>query len=199
MKKESKPRGRPKSFDEAKALDVAVELFWSHGYEGTSVSDLVKAMGVTPPSLYAAFGSKKELYFRALDKYAETDGFLLVEGFLAENDLKQAFARMMQDCAHLMVKDRDHGGCMISVGLVSCSASNADISENLTQRRQSTAGVFLTRLESQKEQLPTGTNLRGLANYFAMAFMGMSVQARDGLSETEMREIADRIMDAWPQ
>ena len=66
-----KPRGRPRTFDRETALDAAVDIFWRHGYEGASIADLTAAMGVTPPTLYAAFGSKEDLYRQALARYLE--------------------------------------------------------------------------------------------------------------------------------
>ena len=62
-------RGRPRAFDMDKALDAALDLFWRKGYEGTSIADLTKAMGINPPSLYAAFGGKETLFHQALDRY----------------------------------------------------------------------------------------------------------------------------------
>src|SRR5437762_10140690 len=65
----SRPRGRPRSFDVGKAVERALDVFWRKGYEGASLSDLTRAMGITRPSLYAAFGNKAELYRKVLDRY----------------------------------------------------------------------------------------------------------------------------------
>ena len=77
------PRGRPREFDVEKALDRALEVFWRKGYEGASLPDLTRAMGINRPSLYAAFGSKEGLFRRALDRYAEGPAGY-VAGALAE-------------------------------------------------------------------------------------------------------------------
>src|SRR3989449_11576985 len=67
--KPAKPRGRPREFDHDAALERAIDVFWRHGYEATSVSDLTSAMGINPPSLYAAFGDKEQLFLEAVERY----------------------------------------------------------------------------------------------------------------------------------
>jgi AcrR family transcriptional regulator len=74
--KSSGPMGRPRSFDAGRALDRALQVFWRKGYEGTSLSDLTEAVGVNRPSLYAAFGDKKALFRKALDRYVTGPGGL---------------------------------------------------------------------------------------------------------------------------
>ena len=66
--------GRPREFDLDRALDQALEVFWRNGYEGSSIAELTEAMGINPPSLYAAFGNKEGLFRRALDRYTEQHG-----------------------------------------------------------------------------------------------------------------------------
>ena len=73
MNEPGRKRGRPRVLDREAGLEVAARLFWEHGYEGTSIADLTRAMGVTPPSLYAIFGSKEQLYQQALDHSIERD------------------------------------------------------------------------------------------------------------------------------
>src|SRR5712692_5869572 len=69
--KPAMPRGRPREFDREAALERAIDVFWRHGYEATSVSDLTAAMGVNPPSLYAAFGDKEKLFLEAVERYQQ--------------------------------------------------------------------------------------------------------------------------------
>src|SRR5256885_11333451 len=69
-----KPRGRPREFDREAALEQAIDVFWRHGYEATSVSDLTAAMGINPPSLYAAFGDKEKLFLEAVERYQQQIG-----------------------------------------------------------------------------------------------------------------------------
>ena len=63
--------GRPRAFDMDQALDQALHVFWEKGYAGTSITDLTEAMGINPPSLYAAFGNKEKLFKKALDRYED--------------------------------------------------------------------------------------------------------------------------------
>ena len=76
----AKPRGRPRSFDERDALEKATQVFWSKGYDGVTIDDLVAGMGVGRPSLYAVFGDKRTLFLRVLRAYAETEGRSRCEG-----------------------------------------------------------------------------------------------------------------------
>ena len=79
IQKYARPRGRPRSFDEGAALDKAIQVFWSKGYDGVTVDDLVAGMGVGRPSLYSVFGDKRTLFLRALKAYAERKGALTAE------------------------------------------------------------------------------------------------------------------------
>jgi AcrR family transcriptional regulator len=198
MKKESRPRGRPRSFDESDVLDAATCLFWERGYEGTSIKDLIDAMGMTPPSVYAAFGSKEALYGRVLDRYAETFGQTLLRELDAEPDLKRAISALVQDWARLLTGDGHPKGCMISLGMPTCSPDQAGIAQGVANRRAATRRLFLDRLEADRDQLPAGTDLTALANYMAMVIAGMSVLARDGMTTAEVLAVADVAMAAWP-
>lgn len=199
MKKDPKPRGRPRSFEEADVLDVAKDLFWQRGYEATSIKDLTEAMGMTPPSLYAAFGSKEALYHRVLDRYVETFGHQLLEGLFEEPDLKKAVSRIVHIWAQVLTSGAHPKGCMISLGMTNHAPEHTCVAQELAVRRANTTRLILDRLESSKDQLPDRTYLPGLANYIAMAILGMSVQARDGMSTQDMLRVADQVMAAWPE
>lgn len=199
MKKESRPRGRPRSFDETAVLDAATRLFWEHGYEGTSIKDLIDAMGMTPPSVYAAFGSKEALYERVLDRYAETFGRTLLGDLLTEPDLKRAITGLFQDWARLLSGETHPKGCMISLGLPAHSPDQAAIARSLANRRTATRNLFLDRLEAGRDQLPAGTDLTALANYLATIIAGMSMLARDGVTTADLLAVADVAVAVWPE
>lgn len=199
MKKDARPRGRPRTFDEADVLDIAKGLFWQRGYEATSIKDLTEAMGMTPPSLYAAFGSKEALYGRVLDRYVETFGHRLLEVLFEEPDLRRALSALVQDWARLLTGGSHPKGCMISLGMPTHSPDQASIAQGVANRRAATRMLFLDRLEAGKDQLPAGTDLTALANYLAMVIAGMSMLARDGLDTAALLAVADRVVAAWPQ
>lgn len=198
MKSSTKPRGRPRKFNEEEILDIARDLFWRQGYEGTSLKDLTAAMGITPPSLYAAFGSKEGLYARALDRYVQTHGAGLLAGMDAEPDVKLAFARLMQNCVVLFGSTDVTPGCMISTGVIRCAPENDRVAQDLVARRRAMTDLLHQRLLADRDQLSDGTDLEALAHYFAMAIQGLSVQARDGLTQPQLARLAERIMAAWP-
>jgi AcrR family transcriptional regulator len=198
MVKEIRPRGRPRTFDEAAVLDAATCLFWERGYEGTSIKDLIDAMGMSPPSVYAAFGSKEALYDRVLDRYAQTFGQMLLRELQAEPDLKRTISALVQDWARLLTGGSHPKGCMISLGMPTHSPDQASIAQSVANRRAATRQLFLLRLEAGRDQLPAGTDLTALANYLAMVIAGMSMLARDGLDTAALLAVADRVMRAWP-
>src|SRR3954467_15482771 len=92
----TKPRGRPRSFDEMEALEKATEVFWSKGYDGVTIDDLVDGMGVGRPSLYAVFGDKRTLFVRALRAYAEHKGALAAKALLSPRSLRESIAGLLR-------------------------------------------------------------------------------------------------------
>ncbi len=199
MKKESRPRGRPRAFDEAEVLDAATRLFWERSYEGTSIKDLTEVMGLTPPSVYAAFGSKEALYDRVLDRYAETFGWSLLRELDGSPNLKRAITALMQDWARLLTGERHPKGCMISLGMPAHAPDQAGIAQGVANRRAATRRLFLDRLEVDRDQLPQGTDLTALANYLATVIAGLSMLARDGLTTAELLAVADVAVATWPE
>ena len=94
-----KPRGRPREFDREAALERAIDVFWRHGYEATSMSDLTAAMGINPPSLYAAFGDKEKLFLEAVERYQQQRRRSVTKVFDEAPTAKEAVHRVLQDAA----------------------------------------------------------------------------------------------------
>src|SRR5437867_3206401 len=105
------PRGRPRGFAVDKALDRALRVFWQHGYEGTSLSDLTKAMGINRPSLYAAFGDKEALFRKVLDRYADGPAAYAREA-LNEPTARAVVERLLRGAADLQTNRRNPRGCL---------------------------------------------------------------------------------------
>ncbi len=193
-------RGRPRGFDRDTALEQATSLFWQHGFEGTSIADLTSAMGISPPSLYAAFGDKRTLFHEVVERYGGTYGAFMDKALTEESDPRRGFARMLDEAA-LAYTDPSHpAGCLVITAATNYSQQTADVERDLRERRRANVQSFETRLEDARSRGSLGqdTDTRALAVYFAAVVQGMSQQARDGATAQELRRVAELAMTVWP-
>ena len=192
-------RGRPRTFDRAQALRSAMGVFWEHGYEGATLADLTAAMGINAPSLYAAFGSKEELFREAVVLYDETDGSAmsssLREGSTAREAIELALRRNVQCYAGLKTPN----GCMIVLAATSRSPKNNAVSEYLATWRRHTVSELRKRLDRgvTAGELPPGTATDAMAAFYGTVLHGLSIEARDGVSPAVLDGIVDSAMVAW--
>ncbi|MFJ6632679.1 TetR/AcrR family transcriptional regulator [Streptomyces sp. NPDC091376] len=191
--------GRPRAFDVDEALERALELFWRHGYEGTGVADLAKAMGINPPSLYSAFGNKQELFAKVLDRYAEGPAGYIREA-LAQPTARMVVERLLRGAAEATTRPDCPPGCLtVQGGLASSSGAEAARDE-LTRRR--TAGEAALRLRLEQAgidgELPDGVGSADLSRYFATVYQGIAVQAAGGASREQLDRVVDVAMRTWP-
>ncbi|MFE4513111.1 TetR/AcrR family transcriptional regulator [Kitasatospora sp. NPDC056783] len=193
-------RGRPRGFDREVALAQATRLFWEHGYEGTSIADLTRAMGISPPSLYAAFGDKRGLFAEVVDRYGGTFGAFMGKALEREGDPREGFARMLREAAVSYTDPLHPAGCLVITAATNCSAQTADVEQDLRERRVANVRDFEKRLTEAEAAgtLPEGVEPGALAVYFAAVVQGMSQQARDGASAAELGRVAELAMGAWP-
>ena len=201
MKMSGKPpalRGRPRGFDAEKALDRALKVFWRKGYEGASLSDLTRAMGINRPSLYAAFGDKEELFRKALDRY--TVGPAAYFSTALAEPTARAVAEMLLFGAAAQFADPRHPGCLFVQGALSCGESASSIRAELAARRMAGESALRRRFVRavRDHDLPPGSNAADLARYIATVMHGMSVQAAGGAGRAELRRIARTALQAWP-
>lgn len=108
-----KPRGRPRSFDESEALDKATQVFWSKGYDGVTIDDLVEGMGVGRPSLYAVFGDKRAIFLRVLKAYAEKKGARAAEALLSPQSLRDSIAGFLKFAVESATEKGSARGCLL--------------------------------------------------------------------------------------
>ena len=191
MKQDAKPPGgRPWSFDRNAALETAMLLFWRHGYEGVSIGDLTKAIGIAPPSLYAAFGSKADLYQQAMARYERTLGCLDVGAIQSAQSLSQAVRVLLEGAVASVTQREQERGCMISSGLVACHPDHAALKRDAAARREALRRRIVQALSSFAKE----DQVQRLARHLAAVMQGISIQARDGVALSELQSIVDEVV-----
>ena len=191
--------GRPREFDVNDALDRAIEVFWRNGYEGSSVAELTEAMGISPPSLYSAFGNKEGLFRRALDRYIEKHGGYWDKAF-AEPTARAMAEHLLHGCAKFLAQERNPPGCMFARSAASCSEDAEAVHRELTARRAEGEAKVRKRLECAKAagELPRDQSPADLARYLMTVMDGMAARAACGAGREELRKVAELALRAWP-
>lgn len=191
MEPDTKSRGgRPWSFDRDKAIETAMRLFWRHGYEGVSIGDLTKAIGIAPPSLYSAFGSKAGLYQEALTRYEEGLGVLDMGPVASATTLAEAVRRLLEAAAGAVTHPDRERGCMVSSGMIACHPDHAALARDLAARRD----AMRERIAQALQPFVKAEERRRLARHLAAVMQGISIQARDGAAPVELQEIVDDVV-----
>ena len=193
------PKGRPREFDVEKALDRALKVFWRKGYEGASLSQLTRAMGINRPSLYAAFGNKEALFRKALDRYAEGPTAYVHEA-LDEPTARAVAERLLEGTIDALTDPRNPRGCLMVQGALACGEAADSVRRELASRRAAGEGALRRRFERARAEgdLPADSDPADLARYVATVIHGMSVQAAGGASREELRRVAEMALRAWP-
>lgn len=192
--------GRPRGFDRDAALRAAMMLFWRHGYEGTSVADLTNAMEIAAPSLYAAFGSKLELYREALQLYVRTLGQIGVASIDDAPTARQGVQAILRAAATAFTQPGVPPGCMVGLGSLRCGEGSAVAQQATSMLRQRSYDAVLARLRRARREgeLPAESSPSALADLYSAIVEGMSVLACDGASRARLLGLADAAMAAWP-
>jgi len=190
-----KPRGRPLSFDRDAALEQAMHVFWERGYEAASISDLTHAMGITPPSLYTAFGDKAHLFMEAIERYNAGPGGFGQRALDEEPTARGAIERLLNEAADELTQDCHPLGCMMM-----CAVAAEHIQAAMVKRRALGLASIQSRIQRgiDEGELPSGTDAGALANFYATIYQGMSMQAKDGASRESLRASVEMAMRSWP-
>jgi AcrR family transcriptional regulator len=199
LKKEFRAPGRPRGFDPERALQQALGVFWRQGYEGASLRELTKAMGINRPSMYAAFGNKERLFRRVLDRYASESASYVREG-LERPTARGAVEAILLGAAEELSAAGHPRGCLLVQGALACGRESQRIQRELCSRRGEGELAIRQRLERAKTQgdLAPDADAGELAGYVMAVLHGMSVEAVSGASREKLRGIARRAMQAWP-
>ncbi|MEV8388410.1 MULTISPECIES: TetR/AcrR family transcriptional regulator [unclassified Streptomyces] len=192
------PGGRPRSYDPDAALDAAMLMFWTHGYEGTSVSNLTSAMGMSAPSIYGAFGDKETLFRRVLERYLAGPG-AYVEAAL-EQPTASALVRALLDAAiDTVAGDHTPHGCLSVHGAL-VGAGSGTAQQVLARVSGNKLDLLSDRLRAFRDrgELPSDCDPSGLARLLMTVIQGLAVQAASGASREELRGIADQMIACFP-
>jgi AcrR family transcriptional regulator len=199
--KVAKPRGRPRSFDRDEALGRAMDVFWEKGYESASLADLTAAMGINPPSLYAAFGDKEQLFLEAMERYYQKQREPITCAYDEEPTAKAALQRVLCEAACQLAKGGHNRGCMMVMATTTCSSASPELQAALAARRATSRVKLKARLDRAvaEGELDAGTDTGALAGFFTAILQGMSLQAREGASRKSLMAMAETAMRAWPE
>jgi AcrR family transcriptional regulator len=200
LTKPAAPLGRPRTFDTDKALEKALQLFWRKGYEGTSLSDLTKAMGINRPSLYAAFGDKEALFLKALDRYAEGPAAYVREA-LSLPKARDVAERLLHGAVELLTDPRTPQGCLLVQSALSCGKAADPVRRELVSRRNKGEMALRRRLNRaiKEGDLPADASAADLSCYVVTFIHGMAVQAASGATRKELRRVVQTALRVWPE
>ncbi|UXN65231.1 TetR/AcrR family transcriptional regulator [Phyllobacterium sp. A18/5-2] len=192
-------RGRPRAFDRDAALARAMEVFWAKGYEGASMADLTAAMEINAPSLYAAFGSKAELFKDAVEVYRTRVGVQIWEALPEAATAREGFANFLKETALAYTHADEPHGCLIVLGALHGEQGSESVCALLRDRRLENVTHLRNRLERGigEGELPATIDCQQVAEFYATVQHGMSITARDGASLEQLMKTADAAMAAW--
>lgn len=191
--------GRHREFDLDKALDAALCVFWSKGYEGASYSDLTQAIGVERPALYSAFGNKEALFLRALGRYYEhyLDFF---PAAMEQPTSREVVAYILRGSADLNTRYKDRKGCLGIHGALACSDDAERVQRALIDARENGEMMLRDRLERAKAEgdLPKTSDVAALAAFVCAVLHGMAVQAKAGFRRDTLEKTIEHTLSTWP-
>lgn len=194
--------GRPRAFDRDDAVNQAMQLFWQHGYDSTSLA-LLKAElggGISAPSFYAAFGSKEALFDECVQRYLTT--FAQVTECLWDETLppRQAIETALRQSARMQCDDGHPKGCMVTLGVMSApSPENAHVAQALTHSRARTRAGMVACVERGVSEglLTDDTNAAAMATVFDSFLQGISILARDDTPIESIDAAITQVMRTW--
>lgn len=188
--------GRHRTFDKDTALDQAMQVFWTNGYPGTSLTDLTSAMGINKPSLYSAFGNKEQLYQSALQRYVEKHGVTHAQLLLSKGDsLNNRVKNYLISIAKMLTDPNLPGGCLVCISTSevggTCIPKDALQSVfKINQLTQTTLTAFFER-EISLQNIASNSSASVLASYLLSLQFGLSVMARNGAKFLELSQIIE--------
>jgi AcrR family transcriptional regulator len=192
--------GRPREFDIDRAVEISLDLFWRNGYNGTSLTNLTNAMGITPPSFYFAFGSKEKLFQLVFNRYV-TEHFAFFKEALSQSTARSIVERLLYGFADTFTNGKHPSGCLLINSSLPCSDDADPIRRKLAEGRDEIRKELCSRLKKAKSSgdLPEEADPSALARYVLMLGWGMAIEAQSGASRKELYRTVIVALDSWPK
>lgn len=192
-------KGRPREFDVEEALTAALRIFWSKGYEGASLTDLTEAMGITRPSLYAAFGNKEALFCKALDLY-EREKLCYIGRALEAPTARGVAEALLRGALERQRDTSDPKGCMGVINSVACGVEAESIREEVLKRGESAKRAIVARFERARMEgdLPGSADPEGLTAYIIALIQGIALQGGSGATCADLERLVQTSLAMWP-
>ena len=191
----ARQRGRPRSFDEAKALEQATQVFWSKGYDGATIDDLVAGMGVGRPSLYSVFGDKRTLFLRVLKGYAEAKGALAAKALLAPQSLRDSLAGFLRFTVESATEEGCAPGCLLVC--IAPLVDDAEVRQFLQNAVAGAAALVEGRFRDgiSAGEIPPDFPVAARASQVLDLSRGLTMRARMGTPRTTLLNDAEAAAD----
>ncbi len=185
----SRPRGRPRQFDLGQALDRAVAVFWQKGYEGASLDDLTAALGLSRPSVYAAFGNKRALFLASLDRYGATLGRRPLDAMLQEPDAVEGLRAFLRATIDLAVHGEPPKGCLIACVAAEVAPCDPEARARVSHAIAETEWALSAYLRDRKATDPD--EAQALAHVLTALMHSLAIRARAGTPREELERSAE--------
>lgn len=186
--------GRPLAYDPDTALDAAMQLFWSQGYEATTLHDLLKAMGLSKSSFYQAFGGKKELFLRCISRYREKLSQTLTD-LLESSDSGRNFIErvLLKAAAEARYSKNRRRGCLLMNTATECAQRDSDIAERVFSGFEGLREMLCqaVRRGQAEGNITTDLEAGAVASYLISCLGGIKTVVKGGADEQRVREIVD--------
>lgn len=192
-------RGRPREFDTQQALERAMMLFWEKGYQATSLDELTAAMGITRPSLYAAFGDKEKLFVQAVEFYQQRFSQRIGSALSEDIDTKSAISLMLQRTLEIHTNPALPRGCFIVNSTLECCTWSDFLQRKFAEHYALSEAAIYERLRQgqMKGDVPADVDIRSLAQFYNGVSQGIAVLAKAQNDPVAIRNIANTAMQAW--